>query len=217
MGVRPGLARAATRSGSAGDATPSRDGVGPAADRARTGAPARGGACQKRMDPGTRAGMVGNASACAFVIPIALRQFERLEAMPLDDDAAPSERHTAQQDRPGRCARKRCPLRDVNQRDVTGALTVNSWGRHQGALVSGASIGNITVSPPGDSRSRIGPHRDQSRSTDLTFAWLPAVHLCAPRYGGQPSRGLPTVARALVGSVSEGWWAPRGSNPGHRD
>jgi hypothetical protein len=28
---------------------------------------------------------------------------------------------------------------------------------------------------------------------------LPSVHLRASRYGGQPSRGLPTVAHALVG------------------
>jgi hypothetical protein len=31
------------------------------------------------------------------------------------------------------------------------------------------------------------------------------VHLRAPRYGGQPSRGLPAVAHALLASVSEGW------------
>jgi hypothetical protein len=38
------------------------------------------------------------------------------------------------------------------------------------------------------------------------------VRLRAPRYGGQPSPGLPTVAHA-VGKVSEGWSGRRGSNP----
>ena len=47
---------------------PGQESVGPAADRARTGAPARGGACHGRVDAGTRTGMVGNASACAFLL-----------------------------------------------------------------------------------------------------------------------------------------------------
>ena len=41
---------------------PGQESVGPSADRARTGAPARGGACHGRVDTGTRAGMVGHAS-----------------------------------------------------------------------------------------------------------------------------------------------------------
>ncbi len=35
---------------------------------------------------------------------------------------------------------------------------------------------------------------------------LPTVHLRPSGYGGQPSRGLPTVAHAPLTSVSEGWW-----------
>ncbi len=57
--------------------------VRPAADGARTHTPARGRACARRVDAGTRTGMVGNAPACSFLIPRI--QFGRTFASPTDE------------------------------------------------------------------------------------------------------------------------------------
>lgn len=61
---------------------------------------------------------------------IVLRQFLRLEPMPLDDDAVPTQRHATQQDRSRRCGRKRFAVRDVNQCDFTGMGNVSMHGSH---------------------------------------------------------------------------------------
>src|SRR5580704_10918837 len=89
---------------------------------------------------------------------VMLRQFLCLEAMPLDDNAAPSEWHAAQHDRSQGRARKPFPAGDVNQLDVAGALTVtvHSWIAHLRRQWSRHGTGRSTFKVVGCRRSAIG-------------------------------------------------------------
>lgn len=69
---------------------------------------------------------------------VVLRQLLRFQAMPLDHDAAPVQRHTARQDRPGARGPKRLAARDVNQLDLAGAHR-RSCSRRGGGPVKASS------------------------------------------------------------------------------
>ncbi len=132
---------------------------------------------------------------------VVLWQLLRLQAMPLDDDAAPSQRHTARQDGAGRGGGKRRAAGDVDQPDVAGAwiMAVCCRAAHSRMIVGlfRRRHQGVRRETTGDEHYRTAQRscRPAAFTTVRRLAWPSHLRRGPMRVGETPRRGQSRSSR----------------------